>query len=67
MVAVLGLWTLVVSLLCTLTGLLTFAFALAMRDNAAWPNAHVWAPLAMIPMMLAALLVCCLVQSILMG
>lgn len=63
LVAVLGLWTLVVSLLCALSGLLLFAFALAMQDNSAWPNAHVWAPAALVPAMLAVFVVVCLLAE----
>lgn len=61
LVAVVGLWTLVVSALCALSGLLWLSFALAMQDHAAWPDARVWAPPAALPMLCALAIVCCLV------
>lgn len=60
LVAVVGLWTLVLSSLCALSGVLFLAFALAMQDHAAWPDARVWAPLAALPLMGALALLCCL-------
>jgi hypothetical protein len=56
LVSVAGLWLLVLALLLLASGVLVGAFALSMRAHAAWPDARVWAPAALAPLMCALVL-----------
>ena len=64
LVAMIGLWACVLSMLCMLTGLLWMTFALVMQSEPAWPNASVWAPVAALPMLCAGVLLAVLLTEL---
>jgi hypothetical protein len=57
-VVVVAVWSCVFAGLSLLSGVLIGAFALAMHSSPSWPDAHVWAPAAMAPLMCALVLGC---------
>lgn len=65
LVAMVGMWTVLISLMCGLTGLLWFTFGLVMQEEPAWPNARVWAPVAAVPMFCAGVVLAALLTELL--
>jgi len=59
-VVVVAVWSCVLALMSLVSGILVGACALAMHSSPSWPDAHVWAPVALLPLMCALVLVCLL-------